>query len=392
MRAHILSIGDELLGGFISDTNSTYLEQQLALLNIEVIMVTHVGDNRDRIADVIARALEDASLVICTGGVGPTEDDLTREAIAQVIGEEPAVDPALLELIRGFFASRGLEMPERNAKQAWTIPSGESLPNPVGTAPGWLVRVGGKVIVAMPGVPREMIRMWTEQALPRIAGESSERVIRSTTIKTIGIGESLAEQVMHDLIVRADPIVATYAKDDGVHVRVTATARTPPEAETLRDATAADVRRRLRRFVYAEDDTSLACLIGRLLAERGLTLGVVEQGTSGRIGALLLDTSATAGAVLGALALPTTPDAPAPSPSRLADQARDQFGAALGLGATVETRQGEDGSSASTVSIALSGAHAQEESAPFRMPLAETQRRAALTAADLLRRALMAGS
>ena len=135
MRAQILSIGEELLGGYITDTNSTFLEQQLALHNIPVTLVTQVGDNRGRIAEVITRAMTDADIVVCTGGVGPTEDDLTREAIAQVLGEEPVIDHGLLEVIRGFFANRGLEMPERNQKQAWVIPSCQPLPNPVGTAP-----------------------------------------------------------------------------------------------------------------------------------------------------------------------------------------------------------------------------------------------------------------
>ena len=389
MRAQILSVGSELILGHLTDTNATFLAQELAALGIELTLVTQVGDDLDRLSTAIARGLIESDALICTGGVGPTDDDLTRESIADVLGETPAFDPDLLASVRSFFAGRGLTMPERNAKQAWLIPSAEALPNPVGTAPGWFVRHDDRFIAAMPGVPREMFRMWREQLLPRLESRHPHRAIRSLTFKTIGIGESAAEQLLDDLVKIPNPTVATYAKDDGVHVRVTATAPSGADAESLRDATAADVRRRLRRFVYAENDTSLAAAIGRLLAERGLTLGVVEHGTAGRIGALLLDASASTGRVLGSLAMPTNASDEPPAASILADQAQHHFGATLGLGATVAAIQAADGSSAGTVTIALSGACALNETAPFRMPLAETQRRAALTAADVLRRALL---
>ena len=388
MRAHVLSIGTELLLGHLTDTNATFLAQELVAQGIDLLHVTQVGDDRHRIAATIRHALADADLVICTGGVGPTDDDLTREAIADAVGETPTVDPTLLDTVRAFFTGRGLTMPDRNAKQAWLIPSAEPLTNPVGTAPGWFVRHDDRFIAAMPGVPREMFRMWREQLLPRLEARLPQRAIRSLTLKTIGIGESAAEQLLDDLVKIPNPAVATYAKDDGVHVRVTASAPTTSEAETLRDATAEDVRRRLRRFVYAEGETSLAGTIARLLAERSLTLGVVEHGTGGRIGALLLADASTTSAFMGALALPTSVDGPPPSASLLADQARERFGAALGLGATVVADYAEDGAPTGTVIIALTGARALQEAAPFRMPLPEIQRRAALTAADVLRRSL----
>ena len=166
MRAHVLSIGAELLLGHLTDTNATYLAQELAAQGIELVGVSQVGDDVERITDILRTALDNASVIICTGGVGPTEDDLTREGIAALVGEQPEVDPESRQRIEAFFAGRGQAMPERNAKQAWLIPSAEALPNPVGTAPGWFVRFGDARIVAMPGVPREMFRMWREQALP----------------------------------------------------------------------------------------------------------------------------------------------------------------------------------------------------------------------------------
>ncbi|MGB3328024.1 MAG: competence/damage-inducible protein A, partial [Thermomicrobiales bacterium] len=209
MRAYILSIGSELLLGHITDTNATYLSQYLAANGIELIHVTSTGDDFPELVDTVRGALAKADLVICSGGIGPTDDDLTREAIAEVVGETPTVDPELLEDLKAFFANRGAAMPERNAKQAWTIPSAEVLPNPVGTAPGWFVTVQGetpKYIVTMPGVPREMFRMWVEQAMPRILERSGNHVIDTLIIKTIGIGESAAEQEIHDPIVAGETI------------------------------------------------------------------------------------------------------------------------------------------------------------------------------------------
>ncbi|HYO31190.1 MAG TPA: competence/damage-inducible protein A, partial [Thermomicrobiales bacterium] len=135
MRAYILSIGSELIHGHLTDTNATFLAQEMVATGIELLHVVQVGDDLDRLSSALRAAVAEADLVVCTGGVGPTDDDLTREAIAAVVGEEPVVDPSLLETVRGFFVSRGVDMPERNAKQAWLIPSAEPLPNPVGTAP-----------------------------------------------------------------------------------------------------------------------------------------------------------------------------------------------------------------------------------------------------------------
>ena len=247
MRAYVLSIGSELIGGHLTDTNATFLAQELAAQGIELLHVVQVGDDLDRLTRTLATAVEEADLVICTGGIGPTDDDLTREAICAVAGETPLVDESLVAGIREFFAQRGLEMPERNAKQAWVIPSAEVLPNPVGTAPGWLARVDDTMIVAMPGVPREMVRMWREQALPRISAHLTGRVYRSANLRTLGIGESAVSQLLDELTRRPRPYVGTYAKDDGVHVRVTASADDPAQAERDLSETVEEVRRRLAR-------------------------------------------------------------------------------------------------------------------------------------------------
>src|SRR5581483_5805818 len=162
MKAEILSIGTELLLGEIVDTNSAFIASRLPGLGIDLYFQHTVGDNLGRIVQTIGRAWEENDLVITTGGLGPTEDDLTREAIAEVLGETPYTDEGLAAWVRAIFARRNMPMPERNLKQAWLIPSARPIPNPRGTAPGWWVERDGKVIVAMPGVPAEMTRMWDE--------------------------------------------------------------------------------------------------------------------------------------------------------------------------------------------------------------------------------------
>ncbi len=155
MRAEIVSVGTELLLGQITDTNAQYLAQQLASMGIDLYYVSQVGDNQGRVVEVLRRALGRSDLIVVTGGLGPTEDDLTRESIAEAVGEELRVDPVLADWLREHFRRRGRPMPERNLKQATLIPSARALDNPIGTAPGWWVEKGGRIIVAMPGVPRE---------------------------------------------------------------------------------------------------------------------------------------------------------------------------------------------------------------------------------------------
>ncbi|HEV2527939.1 MAG TPA: molybdopterin-binding protein [Thermomicrobiales bacterium] len=385
MRAQIMSIGTELMQGMITDTNATFLAQELLALGIDLVQVTQTGDDLSRMTQTLERALEAADLVICTGGVGPTEDDLTREMIAAVVGETPEIDPGLLETLESFFAGRGTNMPERNRKQAWLIPSAEALPNPIGTAPGWMVRYRGKSIIAMPGVPREMFRMWAEQAVPRITAGMDDGVIRGITFRTLGIGESAAEQEIADLVAKDNPVVATYAKDDGVHIRVTGFGDTVAEAEERRDSAANEVRRRLQRHIYAENLTPLPDVICGALADRALTVGIIEAGSGGRLGSLLTGSLAARGVVLGALAEP----APGERDARaLALDARDRFGSAVGIGLTIDVEAVPEvaGVFRGPVTIALSGAVEAYEEHQTRASLVDIYRRAAMSAVDLLRR------
>ena len=380
MRAQILSIGSELLAGHLTDTNSTWLAQQLALLDIELVLVTHVGDDLPRIAATIRRAMDDADLVVCTGGVGPTEDDLTREAIADVFGETPVVDEAAVATIRAFFRGRGLDMPERNAKQAWLIASSEALANPVGTAPGWLARRDGKMVVAMPGVPREMFRMWTEQVVPRIVGGQRDRVARSTTLKTIGIGESLVEERLHHLVSRGQPVVATYAKDDGVHIRVTAVASNADDASAAREMTVAEIHEEIGEHIYGRDDQTLPGQLIAALVDQGLLVAIAEAGTGGRFGSLLMSRP-EAGQVFAYSTVTAEGSADAEELARGARAADDDL---LGVGVAMRVAPRDNAVFAGTVEVAVVGDRSVTRSFPMRSGYEDIQRRSALFAAETL--------
>lgn len=281
--AEIISVGTELLFGEILDSNAAFLAQELAARGVTLHRKTVIGDNVGRLQEAILAALNRADLVILGGGLGPTDDDLTREAIAAAVGETPAEDPELLAWLRGLFEARGRFMPEINRKQAWLIPSAQALPNPVGTAPGWLVRTGGKMIVAMPGPPREMQKMWREQVLPLLP--PSAQVLRYTTLHTHGIGESDLAELLGDLTRAANPSIGTYARKMGVDVRVAASGPTAQEAEALLLPTLMRVRELLAEWIWGEDDQTLAAALQEVLGER--TLGVVEAGTAGALASLL---------------------------------------------------------------------------------------------------------
>ena len=388
MRAYILSIGSELIQGHLTDTNATFLAQGLSALGIELLHVIQVGDDLPRLTETLRRAVTDADLVVCTGGIGPTDDDLTREAIAALVGETPRVDPELLDQIRAFFAGRGLTMPEGNAKQAWTIESAEILVNPVGTAPGWFVQHATTVFVAMPGVPREMHRMWREQAVPRLSPLLPVRVSRSINFRTLGIGESAAAQLLGALTRLESPAVGTYAKDDGVHIRLTATASTESEVTSLLEPTAVEVRHRLSEWIYAEDERPLATVLADLLRQRAMTIGIVEIGGGGRFGSLLLSEASAEGSLGGMLTLPMKPGQ---SAKAAAAEARLRFGSAVGVGIVVEATPTEQRLHEGSVVVAVEMAGSStEEQFPIRATFVEIQRRAGLHAADVVRRRLLA--
>ncbi len=292
-RAELISVGTELLLGEIVDTNSAYLATYLAAHGVDVLWSSRVGDNQGRIRHLLETGLARSDLVVLGGGLGPTEDDLTRDAVAAVIGEQQAVDPELERWLREHFAAGGRKMPERNLQQANLIPSAEVLPNAIGTAPGWLVRTNWdgleRVIVTLPGPPRELKRMWEEQAVPRLDFPRSQ--IFTRTYKTHGVGESSVADLLGALTQGANPSVATYAKRDGVHVRVAAKGADPESARQLATGTLQAVEKALGASVWGTDDDEMAALVVRRLAERGITLAVAEGASGGLLSTLLGEAS-----------------------------------------------------------------------------------------------------
>jgi nicotinamide-nucleotide amidase len=291
MKAEVIAVGTELLLGEITDTNSAYLASELPSLGIDLYYISQVGDNLDRLTEVLERAWRRSDLVLVTGGLGPTEDDLTREAIAKLMREEPQVDAALAQWIGDFFRSRGREMSPNNLKQATLIPSAVAITNERGTAPGWWVEKGGKILVAMPGPPRELHHVWESQVKPRLKARSTGAVIVSRTLKTWGLAESTLDQMIGDYLHSSNPTIGVYAKPDGIHLRITAKARDEAEARRLIIPVEEGVRTLLKDIIWGTDQETLELLIGNILKAKGLTLAVLEYGTGGIISSALADAS-----------------------------------------------------------------------------------------------------
>jgi competence/damage-inducible protein CinA-like protein len=293
--AELLSIGSEITVGETRDTNAGDLARSLTGIGIAIGRIQAVPDDLPTVRAALAAATGRADLVVSTGGLGPTPDDLTREAIAALVGEEPVVDPELEAWLRGLWSRRGMPFPEMNLKQAWLVPSAIALANPNGTAPGWWVdRADGGVIVALPGPPREMRPMWTDHVLPRLGARGAGVPMASVTLRLAGIGESqLADQLGEELLRATDPIVATYARSDAVDVRISAgdppgAPESPSAAERVA-AMAARLRADLADHIWAEGDTTWADAVGAALAERGQTLAILEVATGGSLATLIGD-------------------------------------------------------------------------------------------------------
>ncbi|MGL4608644.1 MAG: CinA family nicotinamide mononucleotide deamidase-related protein [Trueperaceae bacterium] len=283
--AELLSVGTELLLGEIVDTNSAYLASSLAERGVDVYWSQRVGDNLARITGAIMQALARSDLLVVGGGLGPTDDDMTREAIAGVLGEEPKVDAGLERSLREKFAQFSRHMPENNLKQCWLIPSAGVLDNPIGTAPGWFVQKEGKTIIALPGPPRELKKMWEEQAIPRL--QLSESFLFTKTFKTLGLGESGVAEKLGDLTKGFNPSVATYAKKDGVHVRVAAKGKSALESATLAQPALETVEQLLSDITWGYDNDELPKLILASVAQKGLKVATLESFTGGMLAQLL---------------------------------------------------------------------------------------------------------
>ncbi len=284
MVAEVVSIGTELLLGQIVDTDAAYLAQQLSALGINIYFRATVGDNRERAAFALRQALSRADLVLTVGGLGPTMDDITRDVIAEVMDAPPRRDPEIAgRTAHGLFSARGYKMVDSILSQA-DVPAGATpLPNANGTAPGLLLDRNGKIVVALPGPPNELIPMFETGVYPFLRERTSgdRQVIRSRVLRIIGMGESLVEETVKDLMQDANPTVAPYAKTGEVHLRVTSRARTEQEADARNAERAALLRARLGDVVYGEDETTLEEAVVAILREHKRTVATAESCTGG---------------------------------------------------------------------------------------------------------------
>ena len=299
MRAEVLAIGTELLLGQITNSNAAWIGEQLALAGVDCHHHTVVGDNHARMVAAIRACLARSDAVIVSGGLGPTQDDITREAIAEVMNVALVRDDAIVERVRAMFASRGREMPESNARQADVPEKATVIDQKLGTAPGLICPVGNKVVYAVPGVPYEMEEMVTRAVLPdlrRRAAEAGEEqaTIRSRVLRTWGLSESaVAEMVAPRVEALEDAGQSTLAflasGIEGIKVRITAKAEDEAAAVAVLDAEEKELRALLGEAVFGVDEQGIEDVVGRLLGERGWSVAVAESVTGGMLASRLVD-------------------------------------------------------------------------------------------------------
>jgi nicotinamide-nucleotide amidase len=411
MRCEVVAIGTELLLGQIVDTNSAWIGGQLALAGIDSHFQTKVGDNLARIVSCIRHALERSDAVILCGGLGPTQDDITREAIAQAMGVPLVRSAELAERIRALFATRGREMAANNLRQA-DVPEGASvIPEMPGTAPGLICPVGDKVVYAVPGVPHEMRTMVLGTVLPdlqRRAGVSAvigSRVLRTWGHTESGLAELLAARIL-ELDLLGNPTLAFQASGiEGIKVRITAKAGDQASVDAILAVEEARLRPILGEVVFGVDDQTMESVVLDLLRERGLTLAIAESVSGGLAATRLSAVPGTGDVFRGALvayaseikfALLGVPEGPvvcAPAVRAMAAGVRKLLGADVGLATTgVAGPNQQDGQPMGTVFLGVALGE-RVEAKEVRLPGDPDRIRqyAVISVLDLLRRRLLAG-
>lgn len=284
MKAEIIAVGTELLLGQIVNTNAQYLSQELAAMGIDVYYQTVVGDNASRLQGAIELASQRADILILTGGIGPTQDDLTKDALAAHVGRSLHIDRLAMDQIERFFAGRGINMTENNRRQALVIDGSTPLPNETGLAVGLALAQEDNFYIVLPGPPKEMKPMFDQQAKPWLLQHAltDEMPIYSKMLKFAGIGESLLEDRLLDLIDgQTDPTIAPYAKEGEVTVRISTKAPTEQEAMEKLNAMQGQIQSRLADHMYASMDVPIERIIVDMMADRGITLSAAESCTGG---------------------------------------------------------------------------------------------------------------
>lgn len=286
MNCEIVTIGSELLLGQIIDTNASYLARELNLIGLNIAFHTTVGDAYTQIKDVLSQAVDRSDLVITTGGIGPTEDDLTREVIADVVGVPLAFKQELMDQIESIFKRSGFTMPENNRKQAFIPEGGIPIPNKVGTAPGFIAEKGSKVIIALPGVPKELKYILNKEVVTYLKKRFhlDQAMITSRVLKVTGIGESKVDSRIHDLINdNSNPAVGILASPSDISIRITASAKSADEAENLIRPIEHEIRSRLGTTIYGTDEDTLHGVVINLLNKRGDIISIVETFSGGEL-------------------------------------------------------------------------------------------------------------
>ena len=410
LRCDVVAVGTELLLGQITDTNSAHIGEQLALSGIDSLRQVKVGDNLRRIVDELRLALSYADAVIVCGGLGPTHDDITREAIAEVMGAELVLDDEVAERIREMFASRGRHMPENNLRQAMVPVGATVIAQTRGTAPGLICPVGDKVVYATPGVPHELYDMLQRAVLPDLRARSGDTAaIVSRVLRTWGESESGLNERLASLIEQLDavgtPTLAFLASGwEGLKVRLTAKAASPVEASAILAPWEAEVRAELGGLVFGADDDTMESVVLDLLRQRGLTLGLAESVTGGLVAARLTAIAGASDVLRGSVVSYATevkrdvlavgaPMVVSPEAAlEMAEAAQRVLRADVGLGLTgVAGPAEQEGQPVGTLHIGLAIGEARETVA-LRLPGQREQMRqfSVISSLDLLRRRLLA--
>jgi nicotinamide-nucleotide amidase len=413
VKAEILTIGDELLRGEIVDSNKSFLSERLLTLDIETCWHSSVRDDPDDMRDAFRRAAERSEVVLVSGGLGPTRDDLTTEVLARCFDRELCLDESALEGIRGFFRSLGRDMTENNAKQAWFPKGAEVLPNPIGTAPGFALDLGQALFFCMPGVPRELTRMTDEQVLPRLAarteGDGERPVVRAALLRTFGMGESTLDAELADIAAGGDVTLGFRTAFPDNYLRPVARGATAAEAEARLASVCDAIHERLGALVYAEGEETMEAVVGRLLGEAGKSIAVAESCTGGLVAERITQVAGASKYFVGgvvayansakrdllgvpAAALAEHGAVSEPVARAMAEGVRKRFGADIGVANTGISGPGggSDEKPVGLVHLALSRLEGTRASA-FIFPLDRVRHRqlTAQVALDWVRRSLL---
>ncbi len=281
MKSAILSVGTELLFGQITNTNSVFLSQHLNYLGVDVMYHYTVGDNPKRLAEMIHQAFTDCDLIITTGGLGPTQDDLTKEIAAEVLHDELVLHEDILKELEDYFKKINRVMTDNNKKQAYLPSRAVLFDNDAGTAPGFALEENGKIIICLPGPPREMTRMFERKVKPYLE-EKSNSIIYYKMLRTFGIGESMLETELQKWIDgQTDPTLATYAKEGEACLRITSKRRTLEEAKAVVEDMVEKVNQKIGQYVYSYDDEELYQVVGKKLIDQSISVSSAESCTGG---------------------------------------------------------------------------------------------------------------